>query len=57
MTAGHCFRARDLRDGNTFVALKRLRMKLTDEGVPLNALREIAVLRRMDKYDHPNIVR
>lgn len=51
------FRARDLRDGSKFVALKKIRMKLTEEGVPLNALREIAVLRRMDKCEHPNIVR
>ena len=50
-------RARDLRDNKSFVALKKIRMKLTEEGVPLNALREIAVLRRMDKYEHPNIVR
>lgn len=39
------------------MALKRIRMKLTEEGVPLNALREIAILRRVDKYEHPNIVR
>ena len=52
----HC-RARDLRDGTSFVALKKIRMKLTEEGVPLSALREIAILRRMDKYEHPNIVR
>lgn len=50
-------RAKDLRDGTSFVALKKIRMKLTEEGVPLSALREIAILRRMDKYEHPNIVR
>ncbi|KAF6025735.1 CDK6 [Bugula neritina] len=54
---GSVYRARDLRESDRFVALKKIRMKLSDEGVPLNALREIGVLRRMDKFDHPNIVK
>ena len=54
---GSVYKARDIRDRSGFVALKRIKMKLTGEGVPLTALREIAVLKQLDKFEHPNIVR
>ena len=32
-------------------------MPLTEEGVPMSTLREISLLKQMEKYEHPNIVR
>ena len=29
----------------------------TDEGMPMNALREIGLLKQLEKFNHPNIVR
>jgi hypothetical protein len=39
------------------VALKKVRVPLTEEGVPMSTLREISLLKQMEKYEHPNIVR
>lgn len=39
------------------VALKKIRVRLSDEGVPMSTLREIATLRQLEKAEHPNIVR
>uniref|UniRef100_A0A914D924 cyclin-dependent kinase n=1 Tax=Acrobeloides nanus TaxID=290746 RepID=A0A914D924_9BILA len=40
---------------NTEHALKRIAMKITDEGIPQSVLREIAVLASLRKLHHPNI--
>lgn len=34
-----------------------MRVPLTQEGLPLNTLREVALLKQLDSYQHPNIVR
>lgn len=52
-TYGVVYKAKDLESGN-FVALKRIRLEVEDEGIPSTALREISLLRELD---HPNIVR
>ncbi|CBY38939.1 unnamed protein product [Oikopleura dioica] len=53
---GVVFRARDRQHDNRVVALKRLRVQASDEGMPLNTIREIAILRRLVGFEHPNVV-
>ncbi|RZC42528.1 cyclin-dependent kinase 6 [Asbolus verrucosus] len=38
------------------VALKKVCVPLTDDGVPMNTLREIGVLKQLNTHQHPNIV-
>ena len=47
-----CDRATD-----RIVALKKMRFSLTEDGVPMAILREISLLKQLEKFDHPNIVR
>lgn len=54
---GTVFKARDLRNDGQMVALKKIRVRLSDDGVPMSTLREIATLRQLEKSEHPNIVR
>lgn len=51
-TYGVVYKARDLHT-DSFVAMKRIRLELEEEGIPSTTLREIAVLRQLK---HPNIV-
>uniref|UniRef100_A0A8C4U2M7 cyclin-dependent kinase n=2 Tax=Falco TaxID=8952 RepID=A0A8C4U2M7_FALTI len=53
---GTVYKARDRRSGR-FVALKNVRVQATENGLPLSAVREVALLRRLEHFDHPNIVR
>nr|XP_023011987.1 cyclin-dependent kinase 4 [Leptinotarsa decemlineata]XP_023011988.1 cyclin-dependent kinase 4 [Leptinotarsa decemlineata] len=39
------------------VALKKVCVQLTEDGVPMNTLREISLLRQLNTSNHPNIVR
>lgn len=39
------------------MALKKIRVSLTEDGIPMNTLREIALLKQLDTHEHPNIVR
>ncbi|XP_032296992.1 cyclin-dependent kinase 4 isoform X3 [Coturnix japonica] len=50
------FRARDRRNGR-LVALKRVRVGSGRDGLPHNAVREVALLRSFRHFRHPNIVR
>ncbi len=52
-TYGVVYKAKDKTNGE-FVALKKIRLEVEDEGVPSTALREISLLRELD---HPNIVK
>lgn len=54
---GTVYKARDLRNEGQFVAMKRIRICNTEEGMPMTAIREIAMLKQLEKYDHPNIVK
>lgn len=51
-TYGVVYKAKDRQTGD-FVALKRIRLEVEDEGIPSTTLREISVLRQLK---HPNIV-
>ena len=53
---GTVFKARDTLTGN-IVALKTMRFALTEDGVPMAILREISLLKQLERFDHPNIVR
>jgi hypothetical protein len=44
------------REENKPVALKRIKMEVEESGIPLTALREIVFLRKLNTYNHPNIV-
>lgn len=35
----------------------RVRVALTEDGVPMSTLREIALLKQLDAFKHPNIVK
>lgn len=37
--------------------LYRVRVALTEDGVPMSTLREIALLKQLDAFKHPNIVK
>ena len=53
---GTVFRARDhLND--RMVALKRVRIPTTEEGLPVSTIREISMLKLLDNDAHPNVVR
>ena len=51
-TYGVVYKAREKATGE-FVALKKIRLEVEDEGVPSTALREISILKELK---HPNIV-
>lgn len=51
-TYGTVYRARDKRN-KEIVALKKIKMNIEKDGMPLTALREINLLKTLD---HPNIV-
>ena len=54
---GTVYKARDLRNEGKFVAMKRIRLSNTEEGMPMNAIREISMLKQLEIYEHPNIVK
>ncbi|XP_051957330.1 cyclin-dependent kinase 4 [Xyrauchen texanus] len=53
---GTVYKARD-KDSGQFVALKSVRVQTNQDGLPLSTVREVALLRRLEQFDHPNIVR
>ena len=53
---GTVFRARD-HVNDRMVALKRVKIATTEEGLPVSTIREISMLKLLDKNAHPNIVR
>ena len=53
---GTVFKARDRITGDV-VALKTMRFALTEDGVPMAILREISLLKQLERFRHPNIVR
>ncbi|GAB1600852.1 cyclin-dependent kinase 6 [Argonauta hians] len=53
---GTVYKARDRTTGQ-YVAMKQIPLPYSKEGVPTSAIREIAALRRMETFDHQNIVR
>ncbi|XP_070499228.1 cyclin-dependent kinase 6 [Chironomus tepperi] len=53
---GIVYRARDQTNG-TYVALKKIRISITSDGIPMTTLREISLLKNLDSYNHPHIVK
>lgn len=52
---GTVYKARDLNTGQV-VALKKVRVPLTEDGLPTSTLREIATLKQLERFEHPHIV-
>lgn len=53
---GTVYKARDTVN-DTIVAIKKVKLGLTEDGVPMQVLREISLLKQLGKANHPNIVR
>ncbi|XP_060714440.1 cyclin-dependent kinase 4 [Tachysurus vachellii] len=53
---GTVYKARDKESGK-FVALKSVRVQTNQDGLPLSTVREVALLKRLEQFDHPNIVK
>ena len=53
---GTVYKARD-RASDKIVAIKKVKLALTEDGVPMSVLREISLLKQLGKSNHPNIVR
>ncbi|MBN3307178.1 CDK4 kinase, partial [Amia calva] len=53
---GTVYKARDRQSGQ-FVALKSVRVQTDQDGLPLSTVREVALLKRLEQFDHPNIVK
>ena len=54
-TIGTVYKAKDLNTGQV-VALKKVRVPLTADGLPTSTLREIATLKQLERFEHPHIV-
>ncbi|XP_053725021.1 cyclin-dependent kinase 4 [Synchiropus splendidus] len=53
---GTVYKARDTESGK-FVALKSVRVQTNQNGLPISTVREVALLKRLEQFDHPNVVR
>ncbi|XP_011310658.1 cyclin-dependent kinase 4 [Fopius arisanus] len=53
---GTVYKAKDVSSGQV-VALKKVRVSLTEDGLPTSTLREIAGLKQLERFEHPNIVK
>eukprot|EP00072_Mus_musculus_P069391 XP_017171154.1 PREDICTED: cyclin-dependent kinase 6-like isoform X3 [Mus musculus] len=54
---GKVFKAHDLKNGGRFLALKREHSQTSEEGMPLSTIHEVAVLRHLETFEQPNVVR
>ena len=55
---GTVYKARDLKNDGQFVAIKKIRIQTSaEEGMPMSTIREIAMLKQLENFEHPNIVR
>ena len=54
---GTVFKARDRNNDGQMVALKKVRVPMSETGVPISILREIALLKQLQTFDHPNVVK
>ncbi|KAH1006432.1 hypothetical protein HUJ05_007168 [Dendroctonus ponderosae] len=53
---GTVYKARNNETGQE-VALKKVWIPLNEDGIPMNTLREIALLKQLNTFNHPNIVK
>ena len=52
------YRGRDLNNEGRYVAMKEVRIQLnSEEGIPMTTVREIGLLRQLEKYNHENVVK
>ena len=52
------YKGRDRLTEGRYVAMKEVRIPLNaEEGIPMTTVREIGLLRQLDKFEHPNVVR
>jgi len=52
------YKGRDRLTEGRYVAMKEVRIPLnSEEGIPMTTVREIGLLRQLDKFEHPNVVR
>lgn len=54
---GTVYKGRDLVNKGKFVAMKKIKIPLAQDGVPMTTLREIALLKQLDQQENPNIVK
>lgn len=54
---GTVYKAKDLANNGQFVALKKVRVPLEEDGVPISTIREISLLKQLTALEHPNVVR
>ncbi|XP_021951701.1 cyclin-dependent kinase 4 [Folsomia candida] len=54
---GTVYKAKDINDPTRYVALKKVRIPVNEDGVPVSILREISLVRQLDRFRHPNVVR
>ncbi|CAL8082155.1 unnamed protein product [Orchesella dallaii] len=54
---GTVYKANDISQPGKFVALKKIRIPIDENGIPISILREVALVRQLDRFEHPNIVR
>ena len=55
---GTVYKARDMKNDGKFVALKKIRIQANaEEGMPMATVREIAMLKQLENFEHPNVVR
>lgn len=53
---GTVYKAKNNETGQE-VALKKVWIPLNEDGIPMNTLREIALLKQLNTFNHPNIVK
>jgi serine/threonine protein kinase len=53
---GTVYKGFDLKTSR-IVAMKRIRIQITEEGLPISTIREIAYLKQLEKFDHVHIVK
>jgi len=52
------YKGRDRQIEGRYVAMKEVRVPLNaEEGIPMTTVREIGLLRQLEKFEHPNVVR
>lgn len=52
------YKGRDKKIQDRYVALKEITISATsEEGIPSSSIREIGLLKQLEKFDHPNVVK
>ncbi len=55
---GKVYKARERRGQQRFIAVKRLNLpEEPDAGIPQFVIREVSLLRKIEHFNHPNIVK